>query len=191
MRKAELTAMNQLCTEMNTVFVKMSLLIVTCLISLIGVSASATEKDALWEKRSNAQIEWQIGLAHLLLEAAPESKELIIVQRDLQINLVRIRNEKYYFLVTNDSQRLDRDHGHLQWANFEWTEADEAKLLMSSDKYQMLQEEHERLTKISTDNLLWPSLRDSFRKLQKTDKYLEIYAQLKNVYDEIDSDLRR
>ena len=105
-----------------------SLLVVICLIAFTGVSSFATEKDYLWEKRSNAQVDWQIGLANLLLNENPEEKELIQMQLDLQINYIRIRNEKYYYLLKNNPSRLDRDNGHLQWANFEWTENDEFNL---------------------------------------------------------------
>jgi len=168
-----------------------SLLVVICLIAFTGVSSFATEKDYLWEKRSNAQVDWQIGLANLLLNENPEEKELIQMQLDLQINYIRIRNEKYYYLLKNNPSRLDRDNGHLQWANFEWTENDEFNLLKLNDEYEKLKYEHELLNSKNAGHLSLTKVRESFISIQEQDNYQELYKKLKNTFIEIDQELAR
>ena len=46
---------------------------------------AAPEEDALWETGANAQKTWQVGLAKFLVTEAPQFKELIELQRDLQL----------------------------------------------------------------------------------------------------------
>lgn len=169
----------------------LQMIIVVCSVAIIGKSCFATEKDALWEKRSNAQIDWQQNVADLLLDEAPEAKAIILIQRDLQMNYIKTRSEKYYFLLKNYPSRLKRNQGHSQWANFEWTEEDENELLKFNDTYKSLKEEQQLLKNKSTGHALWPQLRASFKTIQNRDHYQKLQNTLTDTFREIDRELNK
>ena len=93
-----------------------SVLIILCLLS---IPLYAMEKDALWENKINSQIEFQNKLADLLLREIPKAAEIILIQRDLQITMIEMRSEQYYFLREYIPSRIIRDQGLSRWSNFE------------------------------------------------------------------------
>jgi len=169
----------------------MKKLLIPCLILFIGSTFFASEIDSLWEKRSRVQIEWQDNLANLLLKELPEAKEIILIQRDLQITFIQMAKEKYYYLLQNYPSRIIRNRGQTQWANFDWTKDDEKKLLEISEAYRNLKSTKESLEEKNQGHPMWPKLRESFGAIQKTEEYQEKYKKLIESLEEIDNLLKK
>lgn len=112
--------------------------IITGIFLLTSTSLFASNKDYLWEEKTNAAIEYQKKLAELLLKEIPEAEEIILIQRDMQITMQKIRSEEYYYLLQNHPDQIVTNQGISQWSNFEWTEENEKELLISSEEYKNL-----------------------------------------------------
>ena len=154
---------------------------------LVVGPAAAQEKDPLWEKRAQAQIEFQRQLADLLLTHAPEYKPLIITSRELQIAMIKARQRRYYFLLANKPDQVIRDQGQSRWVNFEWTEEQEEQLLESDQGYAALRATEDALKERNQDHPHWPPLRAVFTQVVKTEEYQRITKSLTETLEEIDA----
>lgn len=156
----------------------------------ISVSLFAADKDSLWKKRTDAQIEFQTKMADLLLKNSPELEKLILIHRDLQIVMIEIRKEKYYYLLENKPSQIIRAQGQSQWANFKWTDEDEKGLLELNKKYSTLKDQKEILKQKNQNNPNWPKVREKFSKITKTTEYQSMQKQLMNTFKEIENRLK-
>jgi len=144
------------------------------------------EKDALWEKGANSGIEFQNKLADLLTREIPKAEELILIQRDLQITMIEMRTEEYYFLREHIPSRIIRNQGWSRWANFECTNEDKEKILKINERYKNLENKKEFLMKKNQGHPMWPLIRDKFAKIGKTPEYQEIEKRVRVTLEDID-----
>lgn len=141
---------------------------------LVFTTCAFADKPDLWEKRINAQIEYQNRLADLLIRQAPELAEIIVLNRDLQVNLYKMKRVKYWYLLDNHPDRIVPDKGN----NFEWVDADEEELTAANKDYRALKATDKQLNAKNQDHPKWPALRAEFGKIQQTSDYKKIHNEL-------------
>ena len=124
--------------------------------------ASDTDFD-LWNERASSQIKWQNFISDELLKEIPEAKELILLQRDLQITNIELRKHKYFYLVNTHPNRIVRDKGEMQWSNFNWSTEDESELLKSNRNHEKISQERLLLIQKSEGHPMWPKVRSAFK----------------------------
>ncbi len=151
---------------------------------------AAPEKDVLWETGANAQKTWQVGLAKLLVTKAPQFKELIELQRDLQLTMINMRSMKYYYVLETDPGRITREKGWSAWANFKWSGEDETKLEARDPGYAKLGIRKKTLREKNQGHPSWPGLRKVFGKIKADEEYQTLYKQLMGTLEEVDLSLK-
>jgi hypothetical protein len=152
--------------------------VIIFLVALIAVTLlTLAQKSALWEQKVNAQIDFQKTTAGFLLKEAPDLKEIIILNRDLQITMYEMKREKYLYLITHYPGRIDPDKN----LNFEWTDEDENNLTQSSKNYVSLKEKKEELYSKNQGHPMWPALRKMFERVKDTEEYKKAENALMEV----------
>lgn len=164
--------------------------IISIILCLLSIPLYALEKDTLWENKINSQIEFQNKLANLLLRELPEAEEIILIQRVLQITLIEMRSEEYYFLREHMPSRIIRNQGISRWSNFEFTDEDREKILKLNENYRKLKSKKELFEKKNQGHPMWPLTRDKFPKIRETPEYQKIYKRLIGTLEEIELKLK-
>ncbi|OPY77506.1 MAG: hypothetical protein A4E64_01091 [Syntrophorhabdus sp. PtaU1.Bin058] len=136
---------------------------------LIISSLTFAEKPAIWEQKINAQIKYQKKVAEILLKEEPGLKEIIIINRDLQVTMYEMKRERYLYLVDNYPGRI----GPGKELNFKWTDEDENNLTQSSRNYASLKKKEEELKTKNQSHPMWPALREAFKRVKNTKEYKE------------------
>ena len=103
----------------------------------------------------------------MLLKEAPDLKEVIILNRDLQITMYEMKREKYLYLITHYPGRIDPDKD----LNFEWTDENENNLTQSSKNYASLKGKKDELYSKNQGHPMWPALRKMFVRVKNTEEY--------------------
>ena len=160
-------------------------------ILVLSSNLFAAELDPLWERYIQAKITFQNELADLLVESNPEFKDLIIISRDLQVVMTKMRQQKYYYVLTYDPGRIVRDQGTSQWSNFEWKDEDNQKLLLSSADYRNLSNAKSILQEKNQGNPDWPLARKAFADVMKKERYQAILSTLMYTTASIDAELKK
>lgn len=152
---------------------KNKILILSILLSLPFLCFA--EKPGLWEQKIKASIQYQNKIAEILLNKAPELEELIIISRDLQITMLKMKQEKFLYLTINDPNRIDPNKGLFS----EWTMDDEIKLTKSNKLYKSLKKKKEFLKTKNQAHPMWPKLRGMFNIVRETEEYRNITKELR------------
>jgi len=113
-----------------------------------------------------AKIEFQTGLADLIIEDYPGLGNLAILNRDLQIGLAQARNLKLTYLIEDDVARLVSASGLTRFTNFDWSAQDDADLEALNPEFSGLLDQVDILAEKNNDNPAWPDLRAKFVELQ-------------------------
>jgi hypothetical protein len=156
----------------------------------VAGTAWSVDTDPLWERYIEAKISFQSELAQLFLDSNPEYKELILVSRDLQVTLARMRRLEYYYLLEHDSGRIVRDRGTARWSNFQWSEEDRTNRMKESPVYATLIAEKIVLEEKNRDNPDWPAARQAFAELMTTAQYRAIVKRLTDTVAGIEEELK-
>lgn len=170
---------------------RMKRLLIIGIALLFSTSLLAAETDPLWEKYIKAKLTFQNDLADFLTVSNPEFKDLILTSRDLQITMAKMRQLKYYYLLKNGPGKISRDQGTTDWANFDWREEDNKKLLNTSPEYVALTKNKDILVKKNQGNPDWPVARKAFAEAMKRQEYKKIFKTLMDTISEIDEELKR
>ncbi|MBT3378681.1 MAG: hypothetical protein HN742_30575 [Lentisphaerae bacterium] len=160
------------------------------LLCLCIAVCAAPKEDVQWERLANTQKTLQVGIARLLVTKAPQFKELIEVQRDLQLTMIGMRGKKYYYLLETAPGRIARDKGFSAWVNFKWSAEDEAKLEASDPGYVELCARKRALKDKSQGHPSWPELRKVFAEVRPEQEYQALYKQLMATTEEIGVSLK-
>lgn len=152
---------------------------------------SAPGEDVLWEKVSNAQKTWQVELAKVLVTEAPQFKELIELQRDIQLTMNKMGSWKYYYLLETDPGRITRGKGWSAWANFDWSGEDDTKLAARDPEYAKLGIRKKTLREKNQGHPSWPGLRKVFDEVRAGEPFQTLYKKLMGTLEEVDLALKR
>ena len=170
---------------MNLKYLAVAILVLIC-----SQSFADSGKDPLWGKKNNAQIAWQNGLAQLLISKAPRFKELIKIQRDLQLIGIEISNFRYNYLLEKHPDRIKRNEGFMVFINFDWIDEDEAYLLESNEKYRQLTTRKKELKELNNEHPMRPDFRKAFDETQNTSEEKELFKKLMDTRKEIELELK-
>ena len=163
-------------------------LIVVLILTFSSVNSFAESKqDPLWEKKINATIKWQKERALLLISKSPSSKELIEIQRDLQLAQNEIQTALYYYFLENEANRIERLRD--QYYSFSWSAEDEEKLIEFNSRYKQLIDRKNKLKERNKGHPMWPELKEAYVEVKNDLEYQKLYKQLLNTLKEIDKSL--
>ena len=131
------------------------------------------------EHYSAAQYQWQTSLAELVSTQNQSFADLAEIQRDLQLQMISLRNERFHYLLQNDPKRLTLDKGISKLTNFGWADEDNKALLMQSPSYAKLEKSVAELERVNNAQSKWPEFRKYFRqKLSNTPEYKKLLKEL-------------
>lgn len=157
---------------------------------LAGTGLFASDRDPLWEEKKHSQIEYQKDLSELLLTEIPEAKEIVRIQRDLQIVMIKMRSERYYYLLHNHPDRIVTNQGITGWSNFEWTEENDKGLISSNEEYKNLKTTYDGLKGKNQGHPQWTTVREKFPKIRASEAYRKIHEKLLNALNAIEESLK-
>ncbi|WDP92341.1 MAG: hypothetical protein HUN04_22510 [Desulfobacter sp.] len=124
------------------------------------------------------------------MRSHPEFEGLITTSRDLQITMTKMRQREYYYVLNTHPDKISRDKGAVQWANFKWTKAYEKALQGIDPEYAELMEAEAGLKVKNQGHPDWPAARAAFTEVMKTREYKEILKALMDKITGIDEGLR-
>ena len=143
-------------------------------------------RDELWDRQSKAHRKWQTELAKLLTSEAPHLKELVEIQRDLQLVMLEMRDARQSYLLRHDPERVIRTKGLSEWINFPWSEEDDANLRASSPEYVKLEAAKQALRKRNQRHASWGELRKVFAtQFQSSTEYRALRKALDDELDQV------
>ena len=131
------------------------------------------------EHYSAAQFHWQSNLAELVSTKNQSFTDLAIIQRNLQLSLISLRNERFHYLLQKNPKRLTLDKGVSKLANFRWSDKDSKTLSKQSPSYAKLEKSTEELERTNKAQAEWPEFRMFFREsLANTPEYKKLLDEL-------------
>ena len=71
-----------------------------------------------------AQLEWQRGLAQLVIEKRPDFEAVATTQRDLQVAYLELRSTQFEYLLANDPSRILLTEGLSRFTNLALSDED-------------------------------------------------------------------
>jgi len=131
------------------------------------------------EYNSAALIRWQSSLYELVKTEKSSFSAVASIQRDLQLNLISMRSQRFTYLLQNDPQRLVFEKGIARLSNFDWTADDDRELSLQSPSYANQEKYNAELVRRNKTQSNWPEFRKFFReKLSKTPEYQKLLEEL-------------
>ena len=125
-----------------------------------------------------AQLEWQRGLAELVIEKRPEFEAVARAQRDLQAAYLELRSTQFEYLLANGPSRIVLTKGLSRLSNFTWSDEDTLSLREADPGYAALEVKVAALRKRNDDQRDWPSFREYFHNtLVKSQEYQALLSE--------------
>ena len=163
------------------------------IVSLLLLPAQAEEvfirASQAMQHYSAAQSSWQTGLAELISSKNQSFTDLAIIQRNLQLSMISLRNERFRYLLQKDPKRLTLDKGISKLTNFEWSDKDSKALSAQDPSYAELEALTEELKEINKIQQKWPELRTFFKEeITGTPEYkklLDEFLSAQKIADEM------
>ena len=165
---------------LNKSVICLSLIIITSFLTTPALCLDAYQRARqAMELYSAAQLHWQSNLAELVSTKNQSFADLAIIQRNLQLSLISLRNERFQYLLQKDPKRLTLDKGISKLANFEWSDKDSKTLSMQSPSYAKREKRTEELERTNNAQAEWPEFRMFFREsLANTPQYKKLLDEL-------------
>ena len=110
-----------------------------------------------------AQLEWQRGVAELVIGQRPDFEAIATAQRDLQVAYLERGTSKFEYLLANDPSRIVLTEGLSRFINYTWSDEDKQTLREADPAYLALDVKVAALRKRNDDQRDWPSFREYFR----------------------------
>lgn len=148
-------------------------------------------RDAAWEEYSSAQKKRQVKTHHHMALRWPHLKPLLDKSQELQLAIAGEKDERFYYLSDHAPDRIHRDQGFSEFANFEWTDLDEAALSESSKSYRSNQERIQKLTQEVESHQDWEELKTELQTLKQDAHYQEIISPFRFVPDRVEALLKK
>jgi len=135
-------------------------------IATVGAARAGTFDECVRDganRNFEAKTAFQRDLRDLIARNRPEFELLATVSMELQILLAEARLAKYDYLLRHDANRIDTTKGLVQFSNFEWSEADSAKLITENSSFAELEGRISTLRERNDNDPDWPQMRAYFR----------------------------
>jgi len=158
----------------------------------IGGTAWAEAFDECVRDGANKALEaktaFQSDLRDLIAKKRPEFESLATVSMELQVLLAEARRAKFDYLLRHDANRIDTTKGFVRFSNFEWSEADSAKLIAENSSFAELEGRISALRERNDNDTDWPELRAYFRsELGLSSDFKAIMARFQARQDEVEA----
>ncbi len=125
-----------------------------------------------------AQLEWQRGLAELVIGKRPDFEAVATAQRDLQVAYLDRRTSQFEYLLADDPSRIVLTKGLSRFTNHTWSDEDTQTLRVADPGYAALEAKVAALRKRNDDQRDWPSFREYFRNtLVKSQEYQALLSE--------------
>lgn len=128
-----------------------------------------------WHVYTDAQRHWQQELAEFLTRHQPELKDLIALNRDVQLAMIEKRSLEFQYLLKVDPERIVTDQGMSRFTNFDWDNQDAQELRQVNPAFAQVEERIKDLRQRSDSHPQWPVLREAHQSLAKDPEYEVIY----------------
>ena len=112
---------------------------------------------------AGAQLEWQQGLAALIIQGRPALEAVATRQKDLQLALIELRTARLDYLLDREPSRLVVTQGLPALMNFTWSDADTEAFVRADSRHAALEERVTDLRRLNDEHPDWPALRQYFR----------------------------
>jgi hypothetical protein len=152
-----------------------AMLVVLFATSLGRSSASSEKAQKAWTAYIQAQRQYQQELADFLVSRRPDLKELILVNRDLQLALIERRSLEFRHLLATHPERIVTNQGISKFSNYDWTDEDGKDLRSTTPDYEAAINHVKALQRRSDGDSHWDALRAANRALAKKVDYQKIY----------------
>ncbi len=137
---------------------------------------------------TTAQVEWQCGLAELVIENRPEFEVVARAQRDLQPAYIEIKTAQFAYLLANNPSRIVLNNGLYQFSNFSWSDEDTQTLGEADPGYAALEKKVVELRKRNDDQPDWPSFREYFRNtLAQSERYQSLFSEFRKSQETVEA----
>ena len=143
-------------------------------LALVSTTAAGTQEftevaRVAYAAYAAAQVEWQRGLAELIIEGRPDFERAAMVQRDLQVAYIKRRTARFEYLLDQEPSRIVLTQGLSAFLNFGWSDEDTESLVEADPRYAALERSVAELREGNDDHPDWPSFREYFRSTLTTD----------------------
>ena len=158
-------------------------------IAPLSVSATEGEVTAVWKDYVVAQKRLQFDLARLLAYKWPELEGVANFQRDQQFAALELRNKKFQYLLKHSPERIVMDEGLTAFAEFEWTEKDDDKLLATDPSFAKLQQWAEMNAERLSRHPQLAAAGESLLVLQRDEYYLLVIERFQTRLNDLETTL--
>ena len=141
-----------------------------------GQSASEHRLKA-WNVYTEAQRYWQQELAEFLTRHQPDLKDLIALNRDLQLAMIEKRSLEFQYLLKAHPERIVTDHDMSRFANFDWDDHDAEALREVNPEFAHVEERIKDLREHNDGHPQWPALRAAHQSLAKDPGYQVVHRR--------------
>ena len=163
--------------------------LVAGLIAPLSVSATEGEVTAVWKDYVVAQKRLQFDLARLLAHKWPELEGVANLQRDQQFAALELRSRKFQYLLEHAPDRIVMDEGLTAFAEFEWTEKDDDKLLATDPSFAKLQQWAEMNAERLSRHPQLAAAGESLLVLQRDEYYLLVIERFQTRLNDLETTL--
>lgn len=164
-----------------------------CVVAGAPEKAAPLKKDPLREMYASTQLQFQKDLCAYRIRHTPKFKDLWIIERDHQMGRIRARSTQFYYLLAHYPEKIIRDQDASAFANYDWSDKDEATLKKSDPEYTALLSRIEAVKQRGRDHPLaseFPDMIAWFQQASQDPEYLAILDRLNKVCDAVTEKLQ-
>jgi hypothetical protein len=166
-------------------------LVIAVPIVAMGATRAAPFEDCVRDganRNFEAKTAFQRDLRDLIARNRPEFESLATVSMELQFLLAEARLAKVDYLLRHDANRIDTTKGLARFSNFEWSEADSAKLITEDSSFAELESRISTLRERNDNDPDWPQLRAYFRaELGQSPDFKAIMARFQSRQSDVEN----
>lgn len=135
---------------------------------------------------AQAQSHWQRQFAELVITQQPDLKDIVTLAMQLQLAQTDLRTRRFFYILETEPAQLDLTHDLEAFANFPWSEQQEARLLAHDPTYMTLERQMVSLINTHNQHPDWKKFRQYFQQtLIHDEQYQALVTQFKQRLDTI------
>ncbi len=141
--------------------------------------------DPAWDHYVRAKARYHTRLREFGSERWPELEELFSNSKKYQIAALKLRTEKFRYLLEHDPDRIHRGGDLADFVNFPWSDTDTRRLKQKRPEASQLFERVQRLRRQNKQHPKWPLARSRIRRLPPDSPYRDIVVEFERRQREI------
>jgi len=144
-----------------------------------GSGVSSVKAKKAWAAYTQAERQYQEESADFLAARQTDLKELIFLNRNLQLALIERRSLEFQYLLVEHPERIVTNRRISRFANYDWTDEDAQALRRTNPAYVAAIDHLKDLKERSDRDSRWPALRAASQALAKEPDYQDIDHRFK------------